>query len=110
VAGDEILHVGIAECARDRKHAVDAVVENEATGAGHTSALVLVAALVIVREAQGAAVPTEHNARIAHVGRVEDPLPARLRPQLCLDLLLAGGSRVGRIRLAWAAVADMLDG
>lgn len=50
VAGDEILHVGVAQGTGDGQDAVDAVVQDEAAGVGHTATFVLIAAFVIVRQ------------------------------------------------------------
>lgn len=78
MACDQVFHIGIAESSRDSEHAVDTVVQNQSTSAGNTASLVLIATFVVVREAEGSAVPAEHNASIANIGRVQHALTAGL--------------------------------
>jgi len=55
-ADDELLHLRVAERARDGEVAVDALVEDVAAGGLDALDLLGVAALVVVREADGATV------------------------------------------------------
>jgi hypothetical protein len=70
VPGDQVLHVRITKCSCDSKDAVNAVVENQATGAGDAASLVLVAALVVVGETKRSTISAEDDTRIAHISRI----------------------------------------
>ena len=80
MSGDQVLHIGIPQCSCNSKNAINAVVENQTTSAGNPTAFILVATLVVVREAKCSAITAENNTRIAHVGRIQHALSTGLVP------------------------------
>jgi hypothetical protein len=74
VASDQILHVRIAKSSGHGENAIDTVVQDEASGASDTFALILITSLVIVGQPQGLAISAQNNARISNIGSVQHSL------------------------------------
>ena len=74
MASDEVLHVGVTQRSGNSKDTVDTVVENESSSAGNALALVLVTALVIIRQTKSLAIPAQNDACVSDIGGVKDAL------------------------------------
>ena len=76
---DEVLHIGIAKRSRDSQDSIHAIVQYQTAGIGNTPSLVLVATLMIVRQAQSLSRAAQDDACVSDIGRVQDPLTGRSR-------------------------------
>jgi hypothetical protein len=74
MSSHEILHVRITKRAGDRKHTVDAVVQDQATSTCNAFAFILIATLMVIGQSKRLSITAQDDAGISNVRRVEDAL------------------------------------
>jgi hypothetical protein len=82
MARHQIFHIAVTQGTCDGEHAVDAIVEDQPAGVLYAPPLILVAALVVVRQPQRFALAAEDDTGVANICRIQDALTRRDAPEL----------------------------